>query len=350
MRVHIVSLPHTQVTRDFDWCAYTGKVRRFGHMLELRGHDPVTYCGTRFDGAGKHVCVVDRYDLNRWFGGPWPTDRVFDQWDPTAPCWVDMNAAAVDAIREHWAPGDAIGIIAGRCQAAIADAFPGALILEWGIGYEGILDHTHHAFESQTWRHYVYGFNRWGDGRNFDTVIPNAFDPADYRIGDDDGYLLFLGRHTERKGLGVVRELAKTHRVVTAGQGGPLDGLEYRGVVLGDEKAELLAHATAVLVPTTYVEPFGGVAVEAMLSGVPAITTDFGAFTETVPDWARCNTLAEFLDAVDRAPTERGPRLRAETTARYGIEAVADLYDDWLARCDLLHRDGWYTPRSSSTA
>ena len=41
------------------------------------------------------------------------------------------------------------------------------------------------------------------------------------------------------------------------------------------ERANLLFNADAVIVPTTYIEPFGGVVIEAMLAGTPAITTDF---------------------------------------------------------------------------
>jgi glycosyltransferase involved in cell wall biosynthesis len=346
MRVHIPSLPHTQVTRAWDHCAYTAKVRRLSGMLASRGHEPITYCGTQFEGTGEHVVVVEEQDRNDWWGGIWDRHKVFDEWDPAAACWRGMNHRTIDAIKDRWEPGDAVGIIAGRCQQQIADTFTGHLVLEWGIGYEGILPNTLHCFESETWRHYVYGQTRIADGRHFDTVIPNAFDPDDYTTGDDDGYLLFLGRHTHRKGVEIVKELAKTYKVVTAGQDGPLEGIEYRGIVLGDEKAELLAHATAVLVPTLYIEPFGGVAVEAMMSGVPAVTTNFGAFTETVQHGLtgfRCDTLGEFHQAIDDAPSLRGSWVRDLAVASYGVKAVAGRYDAWLRRCALLEGDGWYS-------
>ena len=38
------------------------------------------------------------------------------------------------------------------------------------------------------------------------------------------------------------------------------------------ERAELLRNAKAVLMPTYYLEPFGGVNVEAQLCGTPVIT------------------------------------------------------------------------------
>lgn len=343
MRVHLLGLPHTQVTRAFDWCAYTAKIRRLSDMLVSQGHDPVTYCGAGFDGSGEHVQVVDDDDLVRWFGGPWDTAKVFDRWNPDDPCWVEMNVATVKAIGDRLGPHDVIGVTMGRCQQAVADAFPGQVIAEVGIGYEGVLEGAHHCFESSAWRHYVYGRNNWNDGRHFDTVIPNAFDPADYKLGDDQGYLLFLGRHTPRKGLTIVAELAKTRRVVTAGQDGPIPGVEYLGVVLGDDKRDLLAHASAVLVPTLYVEPFGGVAVEAMMSGVPAITTDFGAFVETVDPRFRCNTLEEFRRAITRASDYRNKWTRDRAIDRFSTDAVAGQYDRWLRRLGLLYGDGWYS-------
>lgn len=353
MRLHVISLPHTQVTREYDWCAYTAKVRRLGGMLAAAGHEGIFYCGEEFEGTGEHVPVVFAADRERWFGheapgGEWSTDFGFDHWNSDHPCWREMNLRSVEEIRARWQDGDALALIAGSCQEQIAMAFIGGnpLILEWGVGYEGVLDFSHHAYESQAWRHTVYGHRRWS-GRHFDTVIPNAYDIEDFHLADDEGYLLFLGRQIERKGLPIVEELVKNgHRIVTAGQGEPIAGVDHRGVVLGQEKADLIAGATALLAPTLYVEPFGGITVEAMMSGVPAITTDFGCFTETVEPGRtgfRCNTLGEFEAAVRSAPKLRGVRVQARARDRFSTTNVAKLYDQWLRRCALRFDNGWYS-------
>lgn len=349
MRVHFVSLPHTETTDEYCFCAYTGKQLRIGGMVLDAGHEAVLYGGTRNTGRfTEHVEIVTDTDREAWFGHlDWDRD-VFSDWDPASECWQAMNSRAIDEIRLRIRPGDAIGIIAGRCQQAVTDAFPDHLALEWACGYEGIMPaRTHICFESQSHRAYVYGKAGIDNGRFYDTVIPNAFDPDDLIFrADKDDYLLYLGRMTERKGMAIVAELASRHQVITAGQGDlRIPGAEHVGVVRGKVKADLLAGATAVLCPTLYIEPFGGVAVEAMLSGTPVISTDFGAFTETVAPGVsgfRCNTLAEFVAAADRAG-QLDPHVVARWAQdRFTVDVCSELYGQWLTRVDGLHRDGWY--------
>jgi glycosyltransferase involved in cell wall biosynthesis len=348
MRVHVVGLPHTQTTREYDWCAYTAKIRRLGGMLHARGHEMLLYAGQDNEALCTEHVPITRPE--RWFGDAgWDHKTVFNQWDSEAPCWIEMGLRAIIEIRERIEPGDAVGIIAGLCQKPIADHFAalGHPIVEWGIGYDGILDISHRAFESRAWQHYVYGKRGESDGRYFDAVIPNAFDADDFKFNAQPAdYLLFLGRHTRRKGLAVVEELAKRYPVITAGQQEmAVPGTEHVGMVLGDEKAELLANARAVIVPTTYIEPFGGVAVEAMLSGAPAITTDWGAFPETVNHGVsgfRCHTLGEFIDAVEQAPALDREQVRA-WAQQFTTEPVSHLYDRWLRRIALLPEPGWYS-------
>lgn len=348
MRLHIPSLPHTETTRDFCWCAYTEKVRKLGAMLRSRGHEVILYAGENNEAdVTEHVTVVTHTDWKRWFDGPWPTSRVFNRWDPAEPWWTEMNRAVIIEMHARLRPGDILGIIGGRSQEVLVKAFPEMHAIEWGVGYAGVVTGTFRAYESVAWRHYVHGYLGDTDGHSFDAVIPNSFDPADLAgpVTDPYDYLLYLGRPTWKKGLAIVAELAKRHRVLTAGQSDPeVPGTEYVGLVRGAEKADLIARARAVLVPTQYIEPFGGVAVEALMSGAPVITSDWGAFTETVVHGVngyRCNTLADYLAAADNVQTLNRRQIAACARREYSTDTVAELYDAWLRRLALLDRGGW---------
>lgn len=350
MRIHLPSLPHTSTTRAYDWCAYTAKVRRFADMMTAEGHDVFLYGGPGNEAAVReHVIVADTDFQARHFGRYNWTRDVFDRWNADDPAWVEYNLACVEAIEEREQPGDILAIIGGQCQAQMVRCLPDLVPVEWGIGYEGIIGTTYHVFESTSWQHYVYGKAGITDGRYYDTVIPNAYDPAEYLLGERGGeYALYLGRPTERKGLNVLRDLAEHIPIVTAGQGDPgVTGGEHRGLVLGQAKRRLLAGARVVLVPTQYVEPFGGVAVEAMLSGVPVIASPWGAFTETVVEgltgWLPTD-LPGMLEAWDRAEWVDPWTIREYAKANFSTAHVAPIYTRYLERVQSAHTGGddWY--------
>lgn len=354
MRFHIVSLPHTQVTRDYDFCAYTAKVRRFSSMMKSLGHETFVYAGFKSEvDATEHVTVVSSDDLQRWFGHPeWPTNSSFSHWNADHPCWAEMNAHAIAEINARFEPGDFIGIIGGNCQLPIYEAFKDrARVVEWGIGYEGTVS-DFRVFESYAWMHHVAGLQGQRQVKFYDAVIPNSYDEEDFEpLYTRGSYLLFLARPTEAKGMQIVREIAKRSSlpVVTAGQGpGWLEGAEHRGVVLGKEKAELLAGAAALLSPTMYLEPFGGVTIEAMLSGTPVITTNWGVYSETVKNGMngfRCSTLREFLSAVERVQGMSMPLRVSSRRAgeRYLTTRVRYEYENYFHRLAELDGDGWYS-------
>jgi hypothetical protein len=348
VRVHLVApTPHRDITDDWEPDAYVGKCLRLGRMLVGLGHEVFLYAGPRCDVEGvRHVTVVTDDDRSRWFGDEDWTETVFNQFDPMSAPWMVMNSRTALAMQKMVGAEDIVFLTMGSAQAPIRAAFPDHVVAECGVGYEGVLGSTHRCYESLAWMHYIWGRTGVADGRFFDVVIPNAFDPGDYIIGSGGGeYLLFMGRLTERKGLEVVRQLAKDHWVVTAGQGEPLEGVEHLGVKRGAEKASLLAGARAVLCPTVYIEPFGGVAAEAMLSGTPVLASPFGAFSETVVnDWSGylCHTLADFRLAAEVVGDLDRDVVRQWALERYTMEAVAPQYDWWLDRLSSLYGEGWY--------
>ncbi len=364
-QIHLVALPHTMLTKRYDWCAYTAKLRRFTHMLVAAGYTPVVY------GPDEHECaegtvyeaIVGEAERQEWFGAPeWDATRVFDAWDPDATHWRAMNIRAAVAIAAHWRSGDILGLIAGRCQQLVPEllakaGLPAPVVWEWGIGYSGVLASTHHTYESYAWAHHVAGLRHSDDVRFFDSVVPNCFDPDDFTPSlTPGGYLLYLGRPTPRKGLPIIAEIAKRSDwpVVIAGQpGAHIPATQHVGLVLGQEKAKLLAGARALLAPTTYLEPFGGVVVEAMLSGTPAITTDWGAFTGTVDHGGngfRCHTLAEFLDATNAAGDLDRADIASTARGKYSLAAGSRQYATVIRRLLTLYHDGWYAGAGAGAA
>ncbi|MBE8517665.1 glycosyltransferase [Amycolatopsis sp. H6(2020)] len=113
-------------------------------------------------------------------------------------------------------------------------------------------------------------------------------------------HVLFLGRVTEEKGVGLLMRAwerldgALGVRLVIAGTGPMQDevatwaagrtDVSYVGLQNKAECRALTADAVAVVAPSTWLEAFGLVVVEAMAAGVPTVAAAHGAFPELVDD------------------------------------------------------------------
>lgn len=94
-------------------------------------------------------------------------------------------------------------------------------------------------------------------------------EPGVVRTGPGE-HLLFLGRLAEAKGV----------RLLMAAW----DDVRRVGLYDTARCRETLARSVAVVAPSTWLEAFGLVVVEAMAAGVPAVAAGHGAFTELVED------------------------------------------------------------------
>lgn len=181
MRLHVVSLPHTQVTADFPSCAFTQKVRRFCRMMSDRGHEVLLYAGERTDAPCTELITCISENKRRKMVG----DRHYTEADWSHPYWNGFNARVIEALEERLQPRDFICLIGGWSHKPIADAFPNHVSVEFGIGYAGTFARFR-VFESYAWMHMVYGAEAGNpgakDGQWFDAVIPNQID--DTEIGE----------------------------------------------------------------------------------------------------------------------------------------------------------------------
>lgn len=129
-------------------------------------------------------------------------------------------------------------------------------------------------------------------------VLFNGVDLARFRWPrpqrDDPPAVLFLGRHEQRKGLGVLLEafssLAAPAQLWIAG-GGPETGrlraaypqtgrIRWLGTVSDEDVVDRLARAAVLCAPSLGGESFGMVLLEAMAAGCPVVASDIPGYHE----------------------------------------------------------------------
>lgn len=376
LRFHVAALPHTRTSKEFCACAYTQKILNFSKMMLSLGHEVYHYGAEGSDlPCTEHIQVISAAEQQQFFGEH-QKQRTFPiKWDAREPYWQLTNCRTAEAINRRKQKRDFLCIAAGNCQQAITALVGGEDILavEPFVGYYGIFSRFR-AFESYTHQSVVYGTRSSDpDGALYDAVIPNYYDPDDFPLSDcKRDYLLYMGRLIHRKGLQIALDTAKRtgRQLILVGQGVAEQALEYivteegmrieldatceyRGTANVHERAVLMGRARAVLMPTMFMEPFGGVAVEAQLCGTPVITTDHAAFSETVKhnfSGYRCHTLEQFCWAAEHVDRLASPaEIRDRALRKYSIETVKYMYKEWFEMLLGLWGEGWPSPNPRRT-
>ncbi|MCK4814735.1 glycosyltransferase, partial [bacterium] len=267
-------------------CAYSQKVLKMGKMLKMSGHKVFFYGveGSTVE-CDEFIQVSTKTVLRETYGDYDYKSEMY-KFDIHDLAYTAFNENAVREIKKRKRADDFLLVPFGFGEKAIADAVGLYLTVESGIGYTDTFAQFK-VFESYAWMHYLYGRDKVADGKFYDCVIPNYFDPKDfaYRNKKED-YFLYIGRLIKRKGVKIAKETVEAigGKLVLAGQKGTGQDfidlsnpcMEYVGFVNFEERKELLSKAMAVFVPTTYIGPFEGVSIEAAFSGTPVITTDHG--------------------------------------------------------------------------
>ncbi|MGN6609692.1 MAG: glycosyltransferase family 4 protein [Jatrophihabitans sp.] len=194
-----------------------------------------------------------------------------------------------------------------------------------------------------------------------DAVVPHGIDLQTYRPGTErsGGYLVFVGRMAEEKGVHLAVEVARRagrplriiakmrsedERTYYARRIEPLLGPDDpRPEELPlPQRIAVLRGADALLDPIRWPEPFGLVMAESLACGVPVIGSPFGAAPEIVESGRTgflCQDVDQMVSAVHRLPEIDRHVCRAAAVRRFDRDRMARDYEAVYARA-IARRSG----------
>jgi glycosyltransferase involved in cell wall biosynthesis len=362
MRFHALGLPHTITSPEYSACAYTQKVLKFCRMMTRAGHEVIHYGHQRSQvEATEHITVITDQDLAQAYGD-YDWRRNFFKFAVDDHAHRTFHARAIEEIGRRKQPCDFVLHFWGWGHRPIALAHPDLINMEPGIGYRDTFARWR-VFESHAIRNASQGPNSIStcDQDWYSVVIPNYFDIQDFDYSEHkQDYILYLGRVYAGKGVDIAIEATERagRRLIIAGQGSLKDmgysqtpahvtELGYADPLL---RRQLLRDAQALFIASRYNEPFGGVQVEAYLSGTPVISPDWGAFAEYNHDnitGFRCRTFQEFVQAIDTVQYLNPIQCRKHGE-QFALDQIAPRYERYCQSVlDVYTGDGWYQTGSA---
>jgi glycosyltransferase involved in cell wall biosynthesis len=364
---HILGIPHCITSKEFNHCAYTTKVFRFAPMMRALGHRVIHYgCEGSTVECDEHVSVTTPQDLEIAYGPNYRSQNAFFKFDMNDHVYRTFYANAIREIGLRKQKNDFLLPFWGMGHKPVCDAHSDLIVVEPGIGYAGGHFATWRVYESYAIRAAVGGAQAVAECKEswYHAVIPNYFDPNDFVYSDiKSDYFLFLGRVYPGKGADVAIQICEKlgKKLILAGQGSlsdfgyhPIPGLiEHVGYADVHKRQQLMANAKGFFLISMYSEPFGGAAVEAMFSGTPIITSDWGVFPETNIHGItgfRCRTFDQFCWATENIQNIKPINCRNWALNNYSMSRVGEMYNEYFQMVhDVYTGNGWYQEHPERT-
>ncbi len=366
IRLHVLAVPHTASTKEYTVCAFTQKVINFCKMYKEQGMYVIHYGHEHSDVVcDEHVTVTTQELLESEYGiYDWKNEGLRFKQDDRV--YQTFNKNAIDEIAKRKQTGDIILCFFGLAQKPVCDAHPDLYACEPSIGYPSSFA-TYKVYESYAVMHGLQGQKgvQNAEYKFYDAVIPSGFDLDEFEFREKkEDYFLMCGRMVWSKGVDIAAQVCEKigAKLILAGTSfGPKDchlgdfwpaHVEYVGYADVEKRKKLMAGAKGLFCPTIYNEPFGYVAIEAMLSGTPVITVDHGAFTETVQHGVtgyRCHTFEQFVWAAKNIDTISPKACREWAEKNYNFNKIGKMYKEYFQSLQNLSKGGWYTENNERT-
>jgi glycosyltransferase involved in cell wall biosynthesis len=353
MRFHIPSIPHTVTSKEHSACAFTQNIVNFCAMMSRRGceiihyghEDSVLECA-------ELVPVISRLEYKRLYSDLYDFKKnQYTTLADSSELYTMINQNTIKEVSARKKPGDFLLIFGGFWQLPIADHHSDMIVVEPAIGYPSAFA-SYRVYPSYASLH--YHCNDQNHQMNYyHTVIPHYFDESDFQPEPKEDYMLFVGRLNFDKGYTLAIDITKRLgiKLKIAGQGciphDLPDNVEVLGYVGVDERKRLMAKARALIMPTLYMEPFGCVVIESLMSGTPVISNDWGGPGENnihgVTGY-KCRTFEQFMWAAKNIDKIDTSACRSWAIDNFSFDKVGSMYEEYFQSIANLYKpEGWYT-------
>lgn len=355
MRFHVLGVSFAKTNKDQSADGFSQKVRLFCKMMTESGHIVYHYGIEGSDPiCNENINVLSNETFEK-------DHKLYDykidgfNYNSETESQFEFNINAIREINKRKQPNDFLCFSFGFPQRPIADAHGDLIQVEIGIGFDGAFT-PYRIYESYSWMHSIY--EKYNITPNpYDAVIPNFFDLDDYIYNDKkDDYFFFIARQNPLKGLEIAIKSVESigSKLIVAGTGEPhlsSPNMEYIGVVNFEERAQLMSKARATFVPSLYNEPFGSTVIESLLCGTPVISTDWGAFTETIQHGLvgyRCRTMEQFYWATKNIDNIKPINCRKYAVENYSMDRISKMYEEYfdsLLKLKIYGENAYYLPK-----
>lgn len=347
--LHLLGIPHVVADSDYAHFGFVEAIERFPAMMTHRGYKTIYYAvaGPPIPGA-QRIPVMDQQ---------YAEERKADAVNVDSQLYREFNKSLMVELGLNCAPRDIVCAPFGRAHDMALIMLPKeTAVVEPLIGYQGAFANFR-VYPSHSWMNWMAGKEQ-ANGNDYHWVIPHGFDVDAYRPCTEPGhYVLYFGRIAQAKGLDIFVEMARRRpdrKFIMSGQGDPspwlvADNIAYIGPTKPADKSSLFSGAIAVVCPTRYHEPFGVIAVEAMLHGRPVLASCFGAYHETIKEGETgylCRTLKDWLTNLKSAEAwseNNYVHCRWDAMQRFDMYKTAKAYDAAFMQVTDLHQEGWLT-------